>query len=71
LLTFGAAVAVLILLELRSRWRRRQPDWEIMDRFVGLDGKEWYYLRKWSVGSAGDGGAGVGCHGGEGNSGGH
>jgi hypothetical protein len=60
LLAFGIALAVVVPLELWIRKRRRRPGWG-MDRYIGLDGREWYYYRGLGPeGSAGDGGHGGG-----------
>jgi hypothetical protein len=58
LLAFGIAIALAVPAEIWIRRRRRDP-WRLMDRFIGLDGREWYYLRK-TRDSAGDGGHGGG-----------
>ena len=60
LLAFGIALAVVVPHELWMKRRRRQPGWG-MDRFIGLDGREWYYYRGTASGDGGgDGGGGGG-----------
>jgi uncharacterized membrane protein YgcG len=71
---FGIALAIVVPHELWVMRQRRQPGWG-MDRFIGLDGREWYYYRKSASGDGGgggDSGSGDGCGGdGGGSCGGH
>jgi hypothetical protein len=48
LLAFGIAIAVVIPLEvwIRRRRQRNTPNLKLMDRFIGLDGKEYGYYRQ-------------------------